>query len=381
MRQDHRNSVFNNKSAAKCCRLSLVACRRSLLKGFGLMEVVVVAGIASFALTAFFEVGVVSLKLLRAQKASLEATLLAEEALEAVRLVRDASWTDIASRTDAGSPSLRYYPVVENGKWVLASESPGLVNGVYDRYVQFEKAYRDASDSIVSVGGSEDAGTRKVTAHVVSSAGDVVLTTYLTNFQTYVPVARINSGSGGQEYASSQSDEVAVGYDGATIDGDVASFPAPNSGQGDAAQTFTTHGSAVYITRVSLLVRRATASVSDVYAELRLGGPTGLLLGTSQTVTSATISDTSSAWVDFRFSPAVRLNPSTIYAVRLRSSPPSTVPDSGSTASLHWYYGHSSSGPYSGGMARRFVGAYDNPNDAGQPLGQYDFGFRLYALP
>src|SRR3989338_11481059 len=101
-------------------------------KGFGLMEVVVATAVVTLALVSFSRAGVLATRLLRNQKETLEATLLAQEGLEAVRMVRDASWADIAWRTDLQNPSLRYYPVVENGVWVLATISPGIINCIYD---------------------------------------------------------------------------------------------------------------------------------------------------------------------------------------------------------------------------------------------------------
>lgn len=330
------------------------------------MEVVVATAVTTLALVAFSQAGVLALRLLRNQKETLEATLLAQEGLEAVRLVRDASWADITWRTDLQNPSLRYYPTVENGVWVLATSSPGLVNGVYNRYVQFEKVSRDAvSDKIVSAGGADDPGTRKVTAHAVSAAGDIRIATYVTDFQKFL---------------ASANDVVAVSYAGAATDGDLASFPSPNAGDGDPGQTFTTGSSQVEITRTALLLRRATDLPSDVFVELR-ASPTGVVLGTSQVISGYTISTTTAAWVSFYFSPAPAVSPSTIYTIRLRSVPDSTVAGSGSAGSVYWIYRQTAGSPYSGGIARRYIGRLANPSDAGQPMDQYDFGFKAYAYP
>ncbi|OHA03784.1 MAG: hypothetical protein A3J58_00755 [Candidatus Sungbacteria bacterium RIFCSPHIGHO2_02_FULL_52_23] len=334
-------------------------------KGFGLMEVVVATAVVTLALVSFSQAGVLATRLLRNQKATLEATLLAQEGLEAVRMVRDASWADITWRTGLQNPSLRYYPVVENGIWVLATTSPGLVNGVYDRYVQFEKVGRDASDRIVASGGTDDSGTRRVIAHAVSAAGDIQITTYITDFQSFL---------------LSITDVVAVAYTGAVTDDIGANFPSPNAGDGDPGQTFTTGSSQVEITRTALLLRRSTDLPSDVFVELR-ASPTGAVLGTSQIISGYTISTTTPAWVSFYFSPAVPVSPSTIYTIRLRSVPDSTIPGSGSAGSIYWEYRQTASSPYSGGIARRFIGRLANPADAGQPMDQYDFGFKAYAYP
>lgn len=334
-------------------------------RGFGLVEVVVATAMATFALIAFLQAGALAIRLLRNQKETLKATLLAEEGLEAVRMVRDASWADITWRTETENPSLRYYPVVENGAWVLATTSPGLAGGVHDRYVQFEKVSRDASDRIVISGGTDDPGTHRVIAHAVSVAGDIRIETYITDFQ---------------QFLSRKDDAVSVSYTGAATDDIGANFPSSNAGDGDPGQTFTTGALPSEITRVSLLLRRATVQPSDVFVELRVS-PTGVVLGTSQIVSGYTISTTTPAWVNFHFFPTVPVSGLTIYTIRMRSIPDSTIPDSGSAGYVHWQYRQTAFSPYPGGVARRFIGQGGDHDDAGQLLDQYDFGFKVYAYP
>ena len=82
--------------------------------GFGLVEIVVAIGIISVSLFALLQTEIAAIKLLRGEKENLEAYLLAEESLEAVRSMRDESW---ASNIAGVSDNTSYYPVVENGKW------------------------------------------------------------------------------------------------------------------------------------------------------------------------------------------------------------------------------------------------------------------------
>ena len=334
------------------------------MKGFGLIEIVIVTAMITVALFAFSQAGVLSLRLLRNEKENLEMTLLAQEALEAARSVRDESWTQINWRTNAQNPSLPYYPVAENGKWLLATTSPGPVNGKYNRYLIFEKVNRNISDQIVSSGGSEDTGTRKVIARATTISRTMELVSYLTDFQSYIP---------------RPSEGVAISYEGASTDADLANFPSNNSGNGDTGQSFTTLAAAIKVSKISLLLRRVSASPSDIYVELRLG-PTASALGTSTVVSAATISSAGPAWVDFRFPDPVFLVALTTYSLRLRSIPDSTAASSGSAGTIHWLYTQTSQSPYAGGTARRYIGRLSNPADAGQELDQYDFGFKVYAL-
>lgn len=334
-------------------------------QGFGLIEIVIVTAIVSGALFAFSQAGAFALKLLRHEKETLEMTLLAQEGLEAARSVRDRAWNDIASRTDAGSPSSLYYPILSAGKWVLTATSPGLISSKYTRSLIFEKVMRNGSDTIVAAGGTDDTGTRKVISRVAAGTRTVELAAYLTDFQ---------------QYLSRPADAISIAYEGAATDINVASFPSDNAGDGDPAQSFTTPSSSIKVTKISLFLRRTTTAPSSVFVEIRTG-PTAVAIATSTTIQSSTVSGTTAEWVDFAFPDPVQLSASTLYYLRVRSIPDSTVASSGSAGNLNWLYTRSgSSGPYAGGAGRRYIGRLSTPSDPGQSLDDYDFGFRVYAL-
>ena len=328
--------------------------------GFGLIELVIVTAIISALLASFLQIGILSVKLLRTQKQDLEATFLAQQGIEAIRSLRDESWTTNIALLINGTS---YYPSVENSKWKLSTILPPLVNGLYTRQIIFDQVFRDALDRI-AVSGTADPNTRKVTAQVAWNGRQIDLVTYLTNFQSGL---------------SQSTESKVISFEDATTDADLISFPSQNVGNGDPAQSFTTLASAINVTRIDALLRRTTSSPSNIYAEIRTS-PLGTILGTSNLITGSTIAITSPAWVEFRFAPAVSLAASTQYYIRLRSIPSSTAVGSGSAAALQWSYLQSGSSPYSGGVARRYVERLSNPLDPGQQLDQYDFGFKVYAL-
>lgn len=338
-------------------------------KGFGLIEMIIVCGIVVMTFVVFMRAEVSALRLFRTQQENMESSLLAAEALEAVRSVRDESWTaTIAWRTQSPltSPSLRYYPVVISGKWSLATSSPGLVNGIYDRYVIFEKVSRNGSDAIVSSGGTDDAGTRKVTARVDwGGAKSMSVISYISNFQA--------SLGGVTETKQSFS------YEGATLETDF-NFPSGN-GNGDLTQSFTAPASAIKVSRIDLLLRRDAATApSDVYVELRTNA-LGTVLGASNQIAGITIATSSVAlpWVEFRFQNPVSLNANQVYAIRLRARPSAVDSGSGGSGLLYWRYG--SSDPYAGGVASTSVARLSDPNYGGILWSNYDFGFKVYSSP
>lgn len=170
---------------------TLPSSMRKNIQGFGLIEIVIVTAVMVTALFAFSQAGTLAIRLLRAEKENLEATLLTQEALEATRSFRDESWSANIAPLANGA---RYYPIVANNKWSLTTAPPPLINGKYLRYIIFDQVLRDSQDRIASSGTPDDE-TRKVTARTewtknegtaAAAASAVELITYLTNFQEYL---------------------------------------------------------------------------------------------------------------------------------------------------------------------------------------------------
>ncbi len=329
------------------------------MKGFGLIEIVVVTAMISIAFFGFSQAGIAALKALHAARTNLEATFIAEEALEAVRSLRDESWTTNVAPLANNTP---YYPIIENGKWKLTTTKQPLINGHFNRFLIFDQVFRDAEDRI-AVLGTVDPDMRKVTATATTTSSSFQLVTYLTNFQRFL----------------TRPQEVkTVSFEDASTDGDLASFPSNNSGDGDPAQSFTA-SAALEITKAELFLHRITAAPSDVYLELRTN-PAGTVLASSQIITASTIPASSFTWVEFRFPDHAALAPSTLYTLRLRSIPTSTDAGSGSSGVIRWEYKQTIKSPYDGGDGRRYIGRLSNPSDTGQLLDQYDFGFKVYGI-
>lgn len=332
--------------------------------GFGLLEIVIVIGIVTLALFSFSQTGIVAVRVLRQEKENMEATLLAKEALEAVRAVRDESWANNIAPLANGQS---YYPVIENGKWKLSVSSPALINGKYYRYAVFGEVLRDAGDRIASA-GNVDSGTRKVTARAEWLKGAATSTmeiiTYITNFQ----------GS-----LQAQTETKTIFFEDSPTDSDLVNFPSENSGNGDPVQSFTTLSASLKVSKVELYIKRASGGPSSIFVEIRSVSSVGQVLGTSNIINSASILQ-NLGWVEFRFPVPVNLSALTKYYVRLRSVPLSTDAFSGSKGLIHWGYKQTSQSPYSDGELRRFVGRLSNPFDQGQLLDQYDAGFRIYSV-
>jgi len=156
---------------------------RKKSKGVGLVEILIVLAVVGVGFLAIISFLIFSRGVTFQVARSTEATALAEEAIEAVRGMRDEGWTANIAPLTSGTT---YYPVVAADKWTLSTTSPGPISNLYTRTVVVGDVGRDGNDDIVASGGTPDPNTKKVSATVSWSEAtqnkQVVLTTYITNF-------------------------------------------------------------------------------------------------------------------------------------------------------------------------------------------------------
>ena len=149
--------------------------------GLTLVEVLVATSIVLVFLLALFEVSNLYLRTVFLNTGSVKATFLAEEGLEAIRFLRDSSWDEnivpLSNGTDYGL-------VLESNLW-QATTTNIFIDGIFERIMNLSEVYRDASDDIVSSGGTLDSDTRLVTVTVSWKTSQATTTrlisTYLSN--------------------------------------------------------------------------------------------------------------------------------------------------------------------------------------------------------
>ncbi|MFH1744769.1 MAG: type II secretion system protein [bacterium] len=157
--------------------------------GFSLTEVVVVIAIVGLAFVGLLETVLYDLKVSFKNQKTIQASFFAEETLESARSFRDNTDWDVdgmgALTTGAGN---FYYPVIVPGAtssaWMLASGTDTV--GIFTRWLIIDDVSRDqVMDDIESVYvlANDDPDTKKVTARVVSSSSEIILSTYLTNWR------------------------------------------------------------------------------------------------------------------------------------------------------------------------------------------------------
>lgn len=146
-------------------------------KGASIIEILVVIAILAVTLTALLGLANFSLSVQGLVRQTTQAKGLAQEAMEAVRSIRDnGGWSQIIN----GSHGL----AASAGYWSF-SGTENIING-FTRTISISDVQRDASSNVVESGGVVDPDTKKITVTVSwSERGrphDIELITYLTNW-------------------------------------------------------------------------------------------------------------------------------------------------------------------------------------------------------
>src|SRR5882724_1903364 len=160
-------------------------------KGFLVIEVMIAA-----ALFVIFSSGIIAVVLQafdgnRLGSEETTANQYAAEGLEAVRSIKNQSFSNLVSTTSAGL-------MQSGGVWTVNGISNSF--GKYTRVISISAVLRDGSGNIVSSGGSTDSATKKVTSTVswkVNAARNdsVILSTYLTNWRSLIGEGLVVYGS------------------------------------------------------------------------------------------------------------------------------------------------------------------------------------------
>ena len=123
-------------------------------RGFGFVEVVISAGIATLILTGMLAAFQSYLRAALRLPERVEASFLAEEGLEALRSIRDEQWGTFA----AFSGSTRY--LFFTGSAWQGTTTPEYIDGMLRSFTVSDVG-RGAEDDIVSSGGVNDPSTKK----------------------------------------------------------------------------------------------------------------------------------------------------------------------------------------------------------------------------
>ena len=128
-------------------------------RGISVAEVIIAIAVVS---TVFFAIAQVSILALRAsadRNTKAKALAITQEGMEAVRSIRDASWTTNIAGLSFGAT---YYITASSSQWALTQTNPGLIENKFTRTVILDNVSRNINDDIVDTGGTNDIYTKKV---------------------------------------------------------------------------------------------------------------------------------------------------------------------------------------------------------------------------
>lgn len=131
-------------------------------KGVSLVEVVIAAGIIATISVVVFSTYALMNKYAIQNTALIQASMLAEEGVEGLRVMRDFGWTANIASLNAGTT----YRIAWNGGRYAATTSTAFIDGKFDRTFTLSNVNRDANFNIVSSGGTQDTGSKKAVVTV-----------------------------------------------------------------------------------------------------------------------------------------------------------------------------------------------------------------------
>jgi len=154
-------------------------------KGILIVEILIAIAIIATISATIFGVVAIYLKTSNAMKETVQANMLAQEAMEATRSFRDGkTWSTNGLGTLSVDPV--YYHPTKIGtsvlSWDLALDEENI-DGFKRKVVFYNVRRDDVNKNIVSEGGTIDLDTKKVVATVSWKNKNVELVAYLTNWK------------------------------------------------------------------------------------------------------------------------------------------------------------------------------------------------------
>lgn len=149
-------------------------------RGSGLVEIVVAGAILSAVSLTFLGTLALLSRFHQKDMLTIKGQLLAEEGLEALRLMKGAGWGALSSLPTGTTR----YLALGSSSW-SATTTPEVVDGQFSRSFTLSPVYRGATDDIVSSGGTADPNTllAEVTVSWLwrSATSSVTYRTYVTS--------------------------------------------------------------------------------------------------------------------------------------------------------------------------------------------------------
>lgn len=135
--------------------------RHAMSGGIGLIEAVAGISIISIFIFSLMLASQLSQKIVSESVRNIQAYFLLEEGADAVKILRDTSWSSGIGSLAAGT---NYFFSYDGTTWVSTNDNV-YIGGIFERKFSLNNVYRDINDDIAA-SGMLDIGTRKATISV-----------------------------------------------------------------------------------------------------------------------------------------------------------------------------------------------------------------------
>ncbi len=143
-------------------------------RGISIIEMIVVSSVIGTVMLMVLGTLQNTIQLSQRSIERVQASMLLEEGVEVVKLIRNTAWSTISGMTN----NTTYYPTWNGAAWSL-STTPSTIDNKYTRTVVFSSVYRDGQAKIAT-SGTLDAGTKKVVVTITWQTADQQFSTPLT---------------------------------------------------------------------------------------------------------------------------------------------------------------------------------------------------------
>ncbi|RJQ33649.1 type II secretion system protein [Candidatus Parcubacteria bacterium] len=150
--------------------------------GFVLVEALIASAILALVLAAGIGAFLLTMRTGLGNAAEVQSAFLAEEGLEALRIMRDNGWSTNISPLTASST---YYLVFDGTTWD-ATTTNSFIDDTFERSIVLFEVSRDSNETIVTSGGTEDPDTRLAVVSVSWREGDATTTRSLSAYMSNV---------------------------------------------------------------------------------------------------------------------------------------------------------------------------------------------------
>lgn len=125
--------------------------------GFTIIEVLIACVIISVTTLALMSSATKGIELSNKALRQVQADMILEEGVEAVKSIRDTNWTTISNLT----LNTNYYLSFSANAWTLSTTPSLLLDEIFNRIIVLSPVYRDSNDDIAS-SGTIDTGIKRV---------------------------------------------------------------------------------------------------------------------------------------------------------------------------------------------------------------------------